>query len=128
MDGTLRGLPEDPRPHLRPGLRVFRTLSVRALRHHLEDLVYGTSVDEAHPASVERRRSSKGRAAYGDRESPCRPTHRAHDDNLCSVVVSRQCRFFLRRWRLRLLSFADSASRYSEHLPRVVFMVEFRFE
>src|ERR1022692_2119450 len=125
MDGPLCRLLESPRPHLRPVICFIRALSVRAVHYYLEDSVHRTSVNEAHFAGVERRRRSEGRAADGDRESSGGSTHGSHDHNLCSVVACRQCWIFFLRWRGGLLSFADSAAGCTEHLPRLVVLVEF---
>ena len=62
------------------------------MRHHLEDALPRAATDEAHPAGVAGRRRSEGRAADGYRESPCRRSHRANDNDFCRTVAGRQRR------------------------------------
>src|ERR1039458_744687 len=127
VDGPLCRLLEDAWPYFRPGFCVIRALSVRALRHHVEDFVHRTSVDEAHPAGVERRRCPQGSSAHGDREpSGCR-AYRADDYDFRGHLARRQRWLLLRGRRRGVLSLADSAARHSEDLSGLVLVVEFCF-
>ena len=87
VDGPLCRLLEGARSALRPGLRFVRALSLRALRHHLEDALQRAAADEAHPASVARRRRAEECPADGDRESCLVGLDRAHDHDLWGAVA-----------------------------------------
>src|SRR6266550_8700948 len=94
MDGTLRHLPEDPRPPRRSGVCFVRTLSVRTLRHHLEIVVLRTAADETHSASVERRWRAERYPADGHGKSPRRRTYGTDEHDLCGDLARGQCWLF----------------------------------
>ena len=98
----------------RPGLRLVRALSVRAVRDYLEVALRRAAADEAHPAGLARRRRAQRCSAHGHREPSGRKSHRADEHDLRRTLARRQHRLILRRrWR-RLLSFADSAAGIAE--------------
>src|ERR1700693_6215089 len=125
LDGPLRGLPEGARPHLRSGLRIFRALSLRTVHHHVENFIYGTAIDEAHPAGLERGWRPQRRAADGDREPSGRRAYWTHDHDLRGFVAGRQCWLVLRGRRRCFLSLTDPTAGAPEQLSGLDVVVEF---
>src|SRR5579864_2454230 len=116
MDGPLRRLLEIAWSLERPGLRLVRTLSLRAVRGELEVAVRRTATDEAHPRSLAPRRRPQRRPADGHREPSRRAVNRTHEHDLRRSLAGRQHRLVLRRRRRRVLPLADSAARIAGKL------------
>ena len=107
LDGSLRRLPQVARPLTGLGLRLVRTLPLRAVHDHLEVAVSGTTADETYFAGLARRWRAQRRPSDDHGGPPGRRADWPDEHDFLGIVARRQRRLVLRRrWR-GLLPFAD---------------------
>src|SRR5215470_15289611 len=89
VDGALRLLSEGTWAPSGFDFRFLRALPIRAVRRHLEVVISGAAVDEAHPAGVEGRRRAERYSVNGHgKSSGCR-THGPDEHDFCGPMAGR---------------------------------------